>query len=149
MLESIFAAWWYWFIAAFVLLILEIIVPGIFLVWLGMGAALVGLFLLAFPGADAAWQLLVLALSICGSVFVGLAWQRRIVHQDGTPLNQGLEGFIGRTALVSQPFQQGQGRIRLQDSSYPALCNASGLQAGQAVVITGVQGHALIVQPKN
>ena len=94
MLELIFASHWYWLIAAAVLLILEIIIPGIFLIWLGLGAALVGLFLLVVPGADPAWQLLALAISTCMAVAAGLKWQKKLVRQQPSELNQGLEGFI-------------------------------------------------------
>lgn len=146
MLELIFASHWYWLIAAAVLLLLEIIVPGIFLIWLGLGAALVGLFLLVVPGADPAWQLLALAVSICIAVAAGLKWQRKLVRQQPSELNLGLEGFIGRTAVVSQAFEHGLGRVRLEDSSYAARCQEQP-EVGQPVQVTGTDGHSLIVEP--
>ena len=146
MLELIFASHWYWLIAAAVLLILEIIVPGIFLIWLGLGAALVGLFLLVVPGADPAWQLLALTVSIYFSVVVGLRWQRKLLRQQPSELNLGLEGFIGRTAVVSQAFEYDRGRVRLEDSSYVARCQ-SRPEPGQPVRVTGIDGQTLIVEP--
>lgn len=145
MLELIFASHWYWLIAAAVLLILEIIIPGIFLIWLGLGAALVGLFLLVVPGADPAWQLLALAISICMAVAAGLKWQKKLVRQQPSELNQGLEGFIGRTAVVSQAFEHGHGRVRLEDSSYPASCQAQPAE-GQPVRVVAVAGQTLVVE---
>lgn len=146
MLELIFASHWYWLIAAAVLLLLEIIVPGIFLIWLGLGAALVGLFLLVVPGAEPAWQLLALAVSICIAVAAGLKWQRRLMRQQPSELNLGLDGFIGRTAVVSQAFEHGLGRVRLEDSSYAARCKDQP-KVGQPVQVTGTDGHSLIVEP--
>lgn len=145
MLELIFASHWYWLIAAAVLLILEIIVPGIFLIWLGLGAALVGLFLLVVPGADPAWQLLALAVSICIAVAAGLKWQRKLVRQQPSALNLGLEGFIGRTAQASQAFEHGLGRVRLEDSTYAARSNNL-LESGQPVRVIAVDGETLIVE---
>lgn len=148
MLELIFASHWYWLIAAALLLILEIIIPGIFLIWLGLGAALVGLFLLLAPGADPAWQLLALAVSICIAVAAGLKWQKKLLHRQPQSLNLGLEGFIGRSARVSQAFVHGQGRVYLEDSTYAAVCNSAALSEGLPVVVTAVDGGLLVVEPE-
>ncbi len=148
MLDLLFSSYWYWFIAAVILLILEILMPGVFLLWLGLGAAIVGLFLLAVPGAGLAWQLLVLAVSICVAVAAGLKWQKKLLNHQPHDLNQGFEGFIGRNALVSQAFQHGSGRIRLEDSTYTAYCEVSDLGEGQPVEIVAVKGNKLVVKPQ-
>lgn len=147
MLQFLFASYWYWFIAATGLLILEIILPGIFLVWLGLAAALVGLFLVLVPDAGPAWQLAVLAGSICLAVAAGLQWQKKLRRQQPNHLNQGLEGFIGRSARVSQSFQHGQGRIHLEDSSY-AASSSTELAEGQMAVIVAVEHGKLVVSPQ-
>lgn len=144
MLQFLFASYWYWFIAATGLLILEIILPGIFLVWLGLAAALVGLFLVLVPEAAPAWQLAVLAGSICITVTAGLQWQKKLRYQQPNHLNQGLEGFIGRNVQVSQTFRHGHGRILLEDSSYAAT-STTGLAEGQMAVITAVEHGKLVV----
>lgn len=147
MLELIFSAWWHWFIAAILLMILEVVVPGVFLIWLGLGAALTGLFLLLIPGASLAWQLLALACSISIAVTAGLKWQRTLLRRQPAQLNLGLDGFIGRIAEVSQPFTQGHGRIRLDGSSYPATSSTRELATGQRVQITAIQADQLQVEP--
>lgn len=147
MLQSLFTSYWYWFIAAAGLLILEIILPGIFLVWLGLAAALVGMFLVLVPDAGPAWQLAVLAGSICAAVAAGLKWQKKLRHQQPNHLNQGLEGFIGRNVHVSQTFQHGHGRIQLEDSSYAATSSAK-LAEGQRAVIIAVEHGKLVVSPQ-
>lgn len=148
MLDLLFSSYWYWFIAAVILLILEILMPGVFLLWLGLGAAIVGLFLLVVPGAGLAWQLLVLAVSICIAVAAGLKWQKKLLNHQPHVLNQGMEGFIGRSALVSQAFQHGRGRIRLEDSTYTASCEVTDLAEGQPVEIVAVDGNKLVVKPQ-
>lgn len=148
MIESIFSSYWYWLIAAGVLLILEILVPGIFLIWLGLGAALVSLFLLLFPDASLPWQLLVLVVSISLSVLVGLKWQRRLLRQQPASLNLGLEGLVGRQAEVSQAFASGRGRIKLEDTSYTALSDTAEMAVGQAVrIVAATANGAFKVQP--
>jgi len=149
MLESIFDSYWYWFSLAALLLLLEIIVPGIFLIWLGMGAAFVGVFLVIFPQADLAWQLFALVVSISGAVALGLKWQKKILKTQPATLNLGLEGYIERTAVVSQEFNQGRGRVRIDDSSFPAISKDDPLEVGQTVTIIAIQDNRFVVAAKS
>lgn len=146
MLALVFSSYWYWLVAALLLLILEILVPGIFLLWIGLGAALVGLFLLLWPNAGPEWQLLALACSISLSVAAGLLWQRKLLRREPATVNRGLEEYLQQTAQVSQPFNQGHGRIRIDDSSWPARCEQP-LEAGQWVRIVAIDHGLLVVQP--
>lgn len=148
MFEWIFDSYWYWFSLAVLLLVLEVLIPGIFLLWLGMGAALVGFFLLLFPQASLAWQLFVLALSIGVAVTLGLKWQKKLLKTQPSTLNLGLEGYLGRTATVSQSFHQGHGRVSIDGSSFPAVCQEEQLEEGQRVEVTGVQDSVFLVTGK-
>ncbi len=50
--------YWHWLILSVLLVILEIFSPGVFLIWMGLAAGLVGLLLLAFPELGWHYQLL-------------------------------------------------------------------------------------------
>lgn len=145
-LSAIFDSYWYWLSAALLLLLLEILIPGAFLMWIGFGAAGVGLFLLVFPTATLVWQLVALAMSVSGAVLIGIAWQKKSRHRNPHGLNQGLDSYLGRIAVVSQDFSQGQGRIRLDDSFFTAFSSQL-LVAGQNVIVTVVDENGLHVKP--
>lgn len=144
-MQWIFASYWYWFSLAAALLLLEILIPGIFLLWLGLGAIGVGVLLLLFPNAELAWQLAMLISSMSLSVLAGLKWQRKIISQQPATLNLGLEGYLGRSAIVIQDFNQGRGRIRLDDSSFPAKAIDFDAKAGQQVVISTIEENIFVV----
>ena len=74
-LHAVFDSYWYWFSAALLLLLLEVVIPGAFLMWIGLGAAGVGLFLLVFPQAALAWKLVALVVSVTVAVLVGVRRQ--------------------------------------------------------------------------
>lgn len=149
MLESLFESYWYWFSLAALLLLLEIIVPGIFLLWLGIGAGFVGAFLFIFPQAGIAWQLLALIVSISAAVALGLKWQKKILKSQPATLNLGLEGYLERTAVVSQAFNQGHGRVSIDDSSFPAVYTGDEpLEIGQTVVIVATKEAGFVVAAK-
>ncbi|MCK9238752.1 MAG: hypothetical protein M0P46_11835, partial [Thiopseudomonas sp.] len=64
-------------------------------------------------------------------------------------LNLGLEGYLERTAVVSQAFNQGRGRVSIDDSSFPAVCTGGEpLEIGQTVVIVATKEASFVVAAK-
>src|SRR5690606_23417406 len=112
---------WNWMVLGTALLALEIVVPGVYLLWLGVAAILTGtLSLQLWDSAFWVWQLQVvvfLVLSIA-SALVG----RRFFPATGTEdtdqplLNQRDRQLVGRTATLAEPITEGKGRIRLGDT---------------------------------
>jgi inner membrane protein len=76
---------WHWLIAAVVLLIGEMLVPGTFLVWLGLGAASTGLLLLLFPALPWQAQWIVFAVVSVGSVLLWRRYRRQHPAQNDHP----------------------------------------------------------------
>lgn len=144
-LSAIFDSYWYWLSACLLLLLLEILIPGAFLMWIGFGAAGVGLFLWVFPQADLAWQLLALAVSVVGAVLIGLRWQKGSKKVPANHLNQGLDAYVGRTVVVSNDFSSGVGRVRVDDSFFPAI-SPDPLVQGQRAVVIAIDEATLVVK---
>lgn len=141
MLERIFAELgpWNWMVLGFILLVLEIAVPGVFLLWIGIAALIIGAVSLALWDANFwSWQVQVvafLALSLV-SAYVGKQIVGRRQDQSDQPLlNRRGEQMIGRTATLVEPIREGRGRIQLGDT----LWRVSGpdLPAGTRVRVTG------------
>lgn len=146
-LSTVFDSYWYWFSAALLLLLLEVLIPGAFLMWIGFGAAGVGVFLLLFPTAALAWQLIALAVCVTASVLLGVAWQRKNRHHHVHGLNQGLDSYVGRSAKASQEFTQGRGRVRLDDSFFTAYSTLDQqINAHDQVTIIAVDEKGFHVQ---
>jgi membrane protein implicated in regulation of membrane protease activity len=123
MLDSIFGELgpWNWMVLGFILLTLEILAPGVFLLWIGIAALLVGA--LSLQLWDVAWwtwqvQVLVfLALSLV-SAYVGHRIMRdRQTDSDEPLLNRRDAQLVGRTATLQEPILEGRGRIRIDDTS--------------------------------
>jgi len=141
MLERILAELgpWNWMVLGFILLVLEIVVPGVFLLWIGIAALIIGAASLALWDAGFwIWQVQVvafLALSLV-SAYVGRQIVRRREGQSDQPLlNRRGAQMIGRTATLAEPICEGRGRIQLGDT----LWRVSGpdLPAGARVKVTG------------
>ena len=141
MLERIFNELgpWNWMVIGFILLVLEIMVPGVFLLWIGIAALITGaVSLLIWDAGFWVWQtqvvvFLILSL-ICAYVGKQIVWSHRR-DTDQPMLNQRGEQMIGRTATLTEPIREGRGRIQLGDT----LWRVSGpdLPIGARVRVTG------------
>ena len=110
---------WLWWIAGAALVGLELLVPGVFLLWIGLGAAATGVVLAALPGLPLTWQLLSFAALMFIALAAGIAVQRR-ANAAGPQLNQELQGLVGRRFKSLVTFEHGRGRVQVGDSSYAA-----------------------------
>ena len=143
MLDDIDAGW-LWMIGGVLLLIAEIIAPGVFLVWIGVAALATGLFALLFD-IGAAGQFGLFAIYSLLALMVGRRFYatRTVVAADPL-LNDPAARLIGRRVLVVQAIDDGSGRVRVGDSEWSARGGPA--EPGERVRITGVEGNCLIVE---
>jgi membrane protein implicated in regulation of membrane protease activity len=125
MIKSLFAelGGWSWMIMGLILLILEIVVSGTFLLWFGVAALVVGIVTLLMGGMDF-WSLQSqwITFVIISIVFVILGRRLMARHkfkEDDAPLlNQRSRRMIGREAILVEAISQGEGRVKLGDSTW-------------------------------
>ncbi|MCT2560043.1 NfeD family protein [Tsuneonella sp. YG55] len=138
-------AYWVWFAIGLVLAGAEMVVPGVYLIWLALAALATGALVYVFdPG---------IALQIVNFVFLSLiivSAARRILTE--TPiastdplLNNRMGRLVGQTGTVAVAIEHGEGRVRQGDSEWSA--RGPELPAGARVRITGFDGGTLIVEP--
>ena len=139
---------WNWMALGLVLLGLEIVVPGIFLLWIGIAAIIVGTLTLMIGGAALwSWQLqivLFLILSLV-SAYIG---KKVMAKGDGTSdeplLNQRAAQLVGRTATLAEPITEGRGRIKLGDTQWRV--SGPDLPVGAKVKVVSTDGSELSVE---
>ncbi|WP_292897083.1 MULTISPECIES: NfeD family protein [unclassified Nitratireductor] len=140
---------WNWMLLGFVLLAAEILVPGVFLLWIGIAAILTGALSLQLWDLLAwTWQvqvLVFLALSLI-SAYAGkrLMDSRRNEETDQPLLNRRREQLINRTATLEEPIENGYGRIRLDDTLWRVT--GPDLPAGTRVRVAAVDAGTLRVE---
>lgn len=136
---------WAWMLVAIVLGIAELIVPGVFLIWLAAAAAATGLLTLAF-GIDLPFQFALFALVSIAAVYFGRRWYVNNPMPSADPLlNDRAARLTGRTVTVAAAIVNGEGRVRVGDSVWS--CRGPDCAEGSRVRITGADGSCLKVEP--
>lgn len=136
---------WVWLIAAALLGIAELLMPGVFLIWLAAAAALTG-FAALLLGIPLAFQFGLFALLAIGAVYWGRRWYADHPVSSSDPLlNDRGSRMIGQTVVVVTAIENGSGRVKVGDSVW----NARGADAnvGARVRITATDGTCLQVEP--
>ena len=140
---------WGWWIIGLVLLVLELLVPGVFLIWIGAAAVVLGALSLAlWDAAFWGWhsQLLLFAvLSVLFAVIGRRIYNGKRTISDEPTLNRRGESLVGRTATLSEPIQEGRGRIRLDDTMWSVM--GPDLPVGSRVRVVASSGRDLTVEP--
>lgn len=137
--------YWIWAAIGLLLAAAEILVPGVYLVWLAVAALLTAVMTFVLdPGVP---------LQIVNFVFLSLiiAFSARRILRD-TPIfsadplmNKRGARLVGETALVVQDFAGGSGRVKLGDSEW--LARGVDMKTGERVRVTGSEGSILLVAP--
>ena len=137
-------AWWAWIVLAGVLAIAEMVLPGSYLMWIALGAAITGL-VAAATGMVLEGQLAVFAAATAASciggyfVYRGQEWDRG----RETPLNAPRRSLVGAHGTVCEALVNGRGKVRVGDTVW--LADGPDLAEGTPVIVSGVRGTRLTV----
>ncbi len=135
---------WFWWIVAGVLLLLELMTPGVFAMWLAFAAASVGIADYFF---DLNWQLELLAFAGFSLVYVYLArpWYSKsnLQNSDQPNLNQRIYSFVGKSYVLHEPIVDGEGKLDIEGTRWDVL--GPDLARGATVKVIAVEGMKLRV----
>lgn len=135
---------WNWLVFGLLLMGLELMLPGVFLFWIGLAALLVGLlsFVIAPP-----WQLQLLMFAVFAAAAVPV-WRRVARSNSGVSnsnpfLNKRAEAMIGRVFTLEKPIVDGTGTVRIDDTVWRVA--GPDTPAGSRVRIVRADGASLTV----
>jgi inner membrane protein len=136
--------YWNWFIAGAILLLLELIAPGTFMMWLGLSALAVGVISLA---GVLSWQAQLIAFAVFVTISIPL-WRRfarRVEQPEDQPfLNRRADALVGRTFTLEKPIVDGAGTVRIGDSVWRVT--GPDTPAGQRIKVTRADAATLVVE---
>jgi len=136
-------AWW--MIAGLVVGIAEILVPGFFLIWLGIAAVLTGLIAL-LTGIGEPLQFAIFAVLAVAAMYGGRRWFATHGTESPDPLlNDRAARLVGQTVMVVDAIDGGSGRVRVGDGVWQA--KGADAAIGTRLRVTGCDSGALLVEP--
>lgn len=145
-MENLEIEFWYWWIFAVVLIILELFAPGSFFLWMGVAAIIIGAIVGLIP--ELPWEYQVLGFSVFSVISV-IAWRTHLKknpqESDQPLLNQRSAQYIGRVFTLENPIFDGQGKIKVDDSTWKI--RGEDCPAGIRVKVVSVDGVVLVVEP--
>lgn len=133
-----------WACLSLALIAAEVIAPGVFMLWLGIAAAVVFAIVLLFPGIPILWQ----ALAFIVLSFVSIAAYRKYFRQDNEHsdqplLNRRAEHFMGKVYVLESAIVNGTGRVKIGDAFWTV--SGQDLPAGTRVRVINSDGMVLSV----
>lgn len=138
---------WFWWALAFALFAVEALVPGIYMLWLGMAALVTALIVLLGPALALEVQWMV--FSSLSVISVVAAWRFRRTHppvaKDHPLLNRRAEQLLDRVFALDQGIVNGQGRVKIGDAFWRV--EGPDLPTGAKVRVRLVDGMTLKVDP--
>ena len=140
-------AHWLWVALGLILATAEMLIPGVYLLWLALAALATGVLTymldlsLTMQVIDFAFLSLIIVFSV-----KRFLKDSPIVSSDPLLNNRGGR-LIGQTAVVTAPITHGEGRVHQGDSDWTA--RGPDMDVGERVRITAVEGTILRVEPLN
>lgn len=136
--------YWHWVVFGFLMITLEVMIPGAFFLWVGIAAFLLGAIVFLFPFTSLAIQLVTFGVLALLATIAGRKVMRQVTST-ATPslLNRRGQQFIGEVIALDVPIVNGQAHVTVGDSKWRV--KGPDLPAGTVVKVVGVDGNILIV----
>jgi inner membrane protein len=138
-----FLGGWTWWVIAGVFLLIELMLPGVLLMWLGLAAAIIGVIEIF---ADLSWQAEIALFAVL-SVLLVLFVRPRVKFPQGeaSNLNQRMYDYVGRSYVLHDAIVNGRGKVKIDDTLW--MVTGTDRDKGEWVKVKSVEGTRLVVEP--
>ncbi|MBE3084607.1 MAG: NfeD family protein [Bacteroidetes bacterium] len=138
----------FWFLIGLVLFLLELVIPGFFIFFFGLGAWITALVcLIAEPGTNL--QIIIFAVtSILSLIALRRIIQEKFFYSKGNLSDEVEDEFTGKEALATTDIgPDKKGKIEFKGTTWKAE-SKSEIKEGQTAIIIEKENFTLIVKPK-
>jgi membrane protein implicated in regulation of membrane protease activity len=137
-----------WFLVGLVLLLLELVLPGLIVMFFGIGAWITSLSTLIFhPGLNAQLLIFIVSSVLCLALLRRYL-QKKFFGENRSNVNTLEEEFIGKTGVADTDLKPGKpGKISFKGTTWPAISDTE-VEAGEQVKILDKESITLYVTKK-
>lgn len=137
-----------WVIAGLALSLLELIVPGVYLIWFGFAAFVVSIAVYFMP-IEFTTQLIVFAIASGIFAVIGVAVYRYIFSKAQVPaeyknLNNTAEQYVGQLVTVAEDTADNRTKVKIGDTYWLASCQKP-FKQGDTAKVVGVKDSLILI----
>lgn len=137
-----------WIIAGLALSLLELIVPGVYLIWFGFAAFVVGIAVYFLP-IELTTQLIVFAIASGIFAVIGVAVYRYVFSKAQVPaeyknLNNTAEQYVGQLITVAEDAEDNRTKVKIGDTYWLASCKKA-FKQGDTAKVVGVKDSLILI----
>lgn len=137
-----------WIIAGLALSLLELIVPGVYLIWFGLAAFVVGIAIYFIPMVFTT-QLIIFAIASGIFAVIGVVVYRNIFNRVKVPreylnLNNTAEQFVGQLVTISEDAADNRTKVKIGDTYWLASCQKP-FKKGDTAKVVGVKDSLILI----
>ncbi|OYW46868.1 MAG: hypothetical protein B7Z08_01540 [Sphingomonadales bacterium 32-68-7] len=138
-------AHWVWLTLGVILAAAEMLIPGVYLLWLGVAALITGVLTYALDLSVPMQVLDFVALALIAAFSARRFLAEKPIPSSDPLMNRRGARMVGETGTVVQAIEHGSGRIKHGDSEW--IARGPTIAAGERVRIVGHDGAELLVEP--
>jgi membrane protein implicated in regulation of membrane protease activity len=146
--EWVNSAGFYWIFGGIFLSIMELFIPGIFVIFLGLGAIFTGALLLVTP-LGLSTQILLWVFSSGSIILIASQFLKNFFPSDSSIAESSVEDeYIGKTVLTVKRVEVGNrgGRVQLQGTEWDAIALTHPIEVGEVAKIYDRDNLLLIIE---
>ena len=133
-----------WWLLALVLIGAEVVMPGYFMLWIGVAAGIMGMLTFALPALSTLTQAIVFALLAIASCAIYWRFVRPLaeLRNDQPLLNRRGARMVGRRVVIVEPIVNGRGKVKVGDGAWLAEGPVAGISAASPETAAAAPGSA-------
>lgn len=116
-MSEIELVFWYWWVLAVVCLVIEILVPAFFFLWMSVAGLVTGIIAWLIPSISTDVQILIFSVLTITTI---TAWRifgkKYVIETDQPLLNRRGSQYVGRTFNLHEAIENGEGKIKVDDT---------------------------------
>ncbi len=136
---------WYWWIIALVCLVVEILTPGFFFMWLAASGLVTGAIVFFIPMLSLNSQIFMFSVFAVAAIILWRFYGKKVTPESDQPfLNKRGAQYIGRVFNLHEAIENGQGKIKVDDSIWKV--HGEDCDIHTKVKVVGVRGTVFDVK---
>jgi membrane protein implicated in regulation of membrane protease activity len=136
---------WHWWVLAVFMLVVELLSPGFFFLWMAISGFVTGSIVLLMPSISLDVQVLIFSVLSIASILIWKVYVKKHPTVTDNPLlNKRSAQYIGRVFTLIEPIENGHGKIKVDDSIWKV--RGEECDVGTKVKVVGADGVLLDVE---